>query len=448
MKIFQTDWLASETVFYNTENFKISNNVNDVINWDNVQIDYQALYNYLTYGYCVFGRTIVKNVLFLEANTQIKLSKEGLKLKIVEDDWEMFGNYIKPEKVLDEISKKLNDDLKGYKGNIVIPTSGGYDSRLLNYLCKKKKQIFSCSYGNSKNQKNSSEVQIAKNLSKKLNTKHEFIELKNYHKYDTQCYKMYGCLTHLNANYHIEFFNNLLIKFPYLKNSICISGIYGDLWSGKHLFEKISHPDNLYKLGITHNVSIEDKYIKLKRQIDYRDEYFENNKKLLENVKYYPVLAARQKMVLINFLLKVPQSLGFDVKSPFLSKKIVNLMLNLDTKQRENRKWQVDFFKKNELIFTKKELKCDVLNVLELDTIKKYQPENLNISILGHFIDKKFLAYINNVLINISYPREPITVFDKIYNKLSTRRHRMISKAINCYLILKPLEFFLKKLKI
>ena len=55
---------------------------------------------------------------------------------------------------------------------------------------------------------------------------------------------------------------------------------------------------------------------------------------------------------------------------------------------------------------------------------------------------------IGQILSKVHYELKSNIDYDKIYNKLSTRRHRMISKAINCYLILKPLEFFLKKLKI
>ena len=64
---------------------------------------------------------------------------------------------------------------------------------------------YSCSYGTSENQEYSHEVVIARELSKKLNTRHEFIELNNFFDLENEWYKLYGPTTHLNGHYHIEF---------------------------------------------------------------------------------------------------------------------------------------------------------------------------------------------------------------------------------------------------
>ena len=58
---------------------------------------------------------------------------------------------------------------------------------------------------------------VAKELSKKLNTRHEFIKLNNFFDLEDEWYKLYGPTTHLNGHYQIEFFKNLLNKFEFYK---------------------------------------------------------------------------------------------------------------------------------------------------------------------------------------------------------------------------------------
>ena len=74
----------------------------------------------------------------------------------------------------------------------MVPTSGGYDSRLLNYLVRDKGRIRSFTYGVSQNQASSTEVVYAKKISEVLGTRWSQVKLSNYHQAIDDWFDMYG----------------------------------------------------------------------------------------------------------------------------------------------------------------------------------------------------------------------------------------------------------------
>jgi hypothetical protein len=51
--LFETDWLASQPVFYNERTGKASHNINDVIDYTNLEFDREGFNNYVDFGYSV-----------------------------------------------------------------------------------------------------------------------------------------------------------------------------------------------------------------------------------------------------------------------------------------------------------------------------------------------------------------------------------------------------------
>ncbi|MDR1740849.1 MAG: hypothetical protein LBR38_03250 [Synergistaceae bacterium] len=74
--LFESDWLGSRPYFYNTKTGVHGDNVNDVIDWGNVEIDLDGLRDYLEFGYSVFGHTMVKNVRVLPPSSQLVRAEE------------------------------------------------------------------------------------------------------------------------------------------------------------------------------------------------------------------------------------------------------------------------------------------------------------------------------------------------------------------------------------
>ena len=169
-EIFQTDWLASNPVFYHELTGQVSHNINDVIDFANFDFHPEGLNNYLEFGYSVFGQTPIKYVKFLRHSSKLTISRDNkLKIEYLNDpveDW--LGRTSSEDNVFELLSVSVHNWERSVQGEIVIPTSGGYDSRLLNFIVEDKARIRAFTYGISNKQENSFETIYAKFLCKKL----------------------------------------------------------------------------------------------------------------------------------------------------------------------------------------------------------------------------------------------------------------------------------------
>src|SRR4028118_656319 len=141
--LYESDWLSSDPVFYNEKTAKISRNINEVIDFRNLEFDAEGLTNYLNFGYSVFEHTPVKHVRFLRHSSTLSCSHEkGIEVKYLQDPVENLINNSSDEKKAIELLQQITNNWEtSISGDIVIPTSGGFDSRLLNLLVKDKSRI-------------------------------------------------------------------------------------------------------------------------------------------------------------------------------------------------------------------------------------------------------------------------------------------------------------------
>ena len=93
--IFETDWLASEPVFYNLKTYKASNNINEVISLkDDLNFHSEGLNNFLDYGYSIFGQTPIRDIKFLSPASQIIREDDGkLLIKNLSDPIEKWIDF-------------------------------------------------------------------------------------------------------------------------------------------------------------------------------------------------------------------------------------------------------------------------------------------------------------------------------------------------------------------
>src|SRR5215510_11059024 len=77
LHICETDWLASRPVFYNEKNGTASHNINDVIDYRNLELDPEGFSNYLDFGYSVLGQTPVKHVKLLRHSSRLLIDENG-----------------------------------------------------------------------------------------------------------------------------------------------------------------------------------------------------------------------------------------------------------------------------------------------------------------------------------------------------------------------------------
>jgi hypothetical protein len=448
---FKTDWLASRPVFYNKKTLKISHNINDVIDFNNIEIHPEGFNNYLDFGYSVFGQTPIKNIKFLRHSSEIFVKNKEIKIIEHPDPIKKWfrekREYSDENDIMNLIKYKIQDYEKNTNGPIIIPTSGGFDSRLLNYFIKEKTRIRAFTYGVSKKQNKSFESIHAKKLCEALGIQWKRIELGDFHKYFNDWDNLFGVSTHAHGMYHIEFYKKIL-RNKNLEGANFMSGIFGDVWAGSVEFKNIQDHMGVISLGYTHGVNANVNKSNLKCTYELRKKFYKEES--LDDYRCQIINTIRLKIILISYLLSLPEYYGFKSWTPFLDIDIALGMLNLPPKRRKNRQWQIDFFKKNKIYFENLKIKKTYQNYLDYSAIKKYPPPPLDKSLLQNYVNKKYIDSINR---NIKSEK-----INKIQEFFSNRYVKggfsrigikePVLKSYFSYVTLKPIENILKKKKI
>jgi len=232
-----TDVCASFPLIYSEKYNCITDDVS-VVSYDKSNF---ATIQLLHYGYA-FG-TLGKHTLLEDWNVLLPgqyllLDKQNDSLSV--NYYSYFGNRISIEKSLSQIFDHIiTRFLKRYEGRqIILPLSGGYDSRCLAALLKQRgvENVICVTYG----RKESSEVRIAKKVAETLQYQWHFVEYneKIFLRYFENEFKQYQHEAHLFyvVPYEQDYFalaelkDKGLIKKPF----VVMSGFGGDFVSGCH----------------------------------------------------------------------------------------------------------------------------------------------------------------------------------------------------------------------
>ena len=242
-----TDTLRSYPIFYSKQEnkFLISNDTKELIKKPIVNNN-NAIIDCLLSGYAHGRNTLYENInSMLAAEIIFSPTKYLGKLKIYKYFLYNF-TYKKTKKNLNYLNNKLEIQInkvisklikKANGRQIVIPLSGGLDSRLI--LCKlhefKYKNILTFTYG----LKNNSDVKYAKIIAKQLDTKWKYIpfEKSRFQNYYNSSFKNKYDLFADNSlslpNYQDVFFIKELLDKKFIeKNSIVVNGQTGDFITG------------------------------------------------------------------------------------------------------------------------------------------------------------------------------------------------------------------------
>jgi len=401
MEVAKGNWVGYQTIFYNLKTGKFSQDINDVIDYSNLEIDSESLAAYLDFGYSVFGHTPVKHVQYLLPNQVLNLQNGKLTVQDTEDSTlPLLGKKTKEDDVLGKISSAVNNWADSFNDDILIPTSGGFDSRLMNVLLKDKKRIHAYTYGTSLNQDESRESVYASQLSERLGSQWKRIPLGRFNVYMDKWYDQFGPSVAGSGTYHMEFYDK--IKQLEAGNPMhLLSGIIGDAWAGAVKVPMIDSPASYRTLGYTHGMSADSK---LAMDVDYIgivEPIYEKQKDYLKSSEYRIITAMRTKMMMLQYLISVPAKMGYPGYSPFVDEDISLSMLNLPAERRENRAWQRDFFRKNNLLFEEEKHKYTYQNTLNYYALLNETLEPLNIELLREVLNPEYLNWINQKIMHI-----------------------------------------------
>ena len=397
MTTYKSDWLGFETYFYNEKTKKVSSNINDVIDYSNIEFDNDGLLNYLDFGYSVFGKTFIANVKYLLPNQELKIINDEIVITDLEDPClQYIENVSNEHDVLEKISAHVQQ-WESQSKKLVIPTSGGYDSRLLNCMVSNKDMVHAYGYGICNEQDKCLEVTYGREVCNRLGIPYDRIPIGDFHDYVDDWFAIFGPSVHYHGMYHHEFYNK--IKTLLGDDVSVLSGIVGDLWSGNKTPPPVTSPEEVLNLSLSYQYRVDPRYTKLTRISNDFEKYFESKKHLLNNPRYRMVELVRFKMMLLRYLMIVPESLGMTTSSPFLDVDIAMSMLTIDPSRWENRLWQVDYFRKNGINV---EEFSDVnhiqlRNTSDLDAQNKKPLGPLNPNTLDFLMDRSIIDQINNL---------------------------------------------------
>jgi hypothetical protein len=392
----ENDWLGSIPVFYNKRTKVVSTLINHVVDKSHLEIDAEGMNCFLDFGYSVLERTPLKDVRFLRFYSKLVIHESGISIEykpdLIHED-----KYNYPEtKVFDLIKEYIQTNEVRTYNEIIIPTSGGYDSRLLNYFVQDKKRIRSYTYGISPNQSDSYEVVYAKKLSEILNTEWRQVTLGKFNDTIPEWFEIFGCSTHLHGMYHIEFYRE--IKKNHLFNPTLLSGIIGDAWAGSIKEVEIKCPDDIDRLGYTHGLNSNSKHSKVWNEPGPWIDFYNQNLQYLNSHFYQIILCMRFKIILLSYLMTIPEYFGIACWTPFLNMKIALSMLSLPLERRKGRLWQVDFYKREGLYLEGMNLQCSKENNLNIQALQMTSLESLDVKMLSKFVYKDYVDSINSKL--------------------------------------------------
>ena len=122
-EVYETDWLASQPVFYNVKTRAVSHNVNDVIDYADLQFHPEGFRNFLEFGYSVFGQTPLRNIHFLQHSSRLTVCDDGtLKIESLPDpvdNW--LGRTTNEDELIDLIRHSIREWEDSVDGDIIIP---------------------------------------------------------------------------------------------------------------------------------------------------------------------------------------------------------------------------------------------------------------------------------------------------------------------------------------
>lgn len=351
--LFESDWLGSDPVYYNEVTGAASHNANDVIDFANVEFDAEGLNAYLGTGFSVFSFTPVRGVRFLPPSARL-WREAGGRLRVEELPLDLDARLERrhtEDEVIDLLRTRVQAAEAAHEGEIVIPTSGGYDSRLLNLMVAEPDRVRSFTFGATELQWDSVEVARARALSELLGTRWERIPISPFHAYLDEWDDAFGPSVHAHGMYHMAFYRQVRARVA--DGGSLLSGLSGDMFEGKgDDYVRVVHgPSDVRSLIITHGMHADLAAAVNRHKGTLCEEYYVTHRGILTSHRRRVIEAVRFRMMILHYLLRVPAHYGFQVDAPFLDIDVATAMLTLTDERRRQRRWVREYLESRGAMF-------------------------------------------------------------------------------------------------
>ncbi len=347
-------------LFYTLVNYElyVSDNVEQLIEIQHVKKQNQnSLTEFYAAGFCFGQNTLIENIqqnlaaqyLIFEANVLIStgFSNSYATKKISHLDYaKLYSNAIEH---FENAFKRTSQSIENKP--IVLPLSGGFDSRLIAVMLKKLgfSDVICFTFGRP----NNFEVENSKKTAEALNFKWLFVEyttdlIANFTKTETferyiNFAGKYSSMPYLQEYFAVKYlFDNNLVP----KNSVFIPGHSGDFLGGSQ-FVKVFNSNIEYAQLATQIVK--KKYIyrhldaktKQKKQVDLA-KYLSENYPISENILPYSIfedMDIKEKITKFVFnSSSVFLFFGYEVRFPFWDIELIIFFKTVPTKHKEMKK--------------------------------------------------------------------------------------------------------------
>ncbi len=445
---FESDWLGTRPCFYHERTGAVSSCIHDVVDYRNLEIDPDGLHDYLDLGYCAFGHTPICHVRFVPPCTRLLADDAGqLVEKPLPDPVESWrGRTTRPEEALDLLRHEVGRWEASVGGPIILPLSGGLDSRLLAHLVGDKSRVLAFTYGVSGQQADSREVTRARLVAQRLDLAWEQIPLGDYHERIDAWEDVFGVSTHAHGMYHMEFYEKIATRTgPELP---LLSGLVGDAWAGSIAHLPAASPADLPVLGLTRGQRGEGSRCRLRGDGRYRTAFWTARAGRFQDPVFQIVEVIRQKMMLLAFALIVPQRVGFIPWSPFLLPEATLAMITLPPELRHRRRWQHEYFTRHGLA-VESAAGGSRENNLDLHALRARPPRALDVALLRELFPADYLERVNRLVFAPGFPARAwaLSQGHPVGQKIATalRAANPHQTAYAAFLTLKPLEALLRR---
>lgn len=399
--LYESDWVASRPYFYNVRTGGASHNINEVIDLPNLEFDPEGFNDYLDFGFSVFGRTPVRDVLVLRHSSRLYSGPDGLR---VEQDEDPAFDWLERESSVDELlevmTARVNAAAAAVPGEIVVPTSGGHDSRMIDLLLEDRRRVRAFTYGVSDDPARSMEAVKAAEVARRLGIRWELVPLGDFHHYLDDWDAMFGVSTHAHGMYHIEFYRHILSRVG--SGAVVLSGACGEWFAGDdpevRVIETLDSPEDLLEVFRYGHMCADSRMSQFWSERLGLRRLLDEQPRIRREVLPRVLTVVRLRMQLLSYLLTVPAALGLQPRAPFLDIDVAMRMLTLPSKERQGRRWQHEVFAKHGLDLEKERFAADERNFLNYRAMRRVPLRPLSERLLREVVRPEYVRWINRMV--------------------------------------------------
>lgn len=350
--VFSVDHVRSIEILYRIDELKancyIFDNITTYLKEKDCEFDEDVMHEYLSSGFAWRNKTLIKDVLSVQAGEIVSIVNNNIVCLNYFIPYPNLTNKIIPvDEIIDEIDNafcvaidRLIESVGGHR--IVIPLSGGYDSRLIvNYLCKRGyKNILCYTYGSEKNL----DSEYSKNVATALGLPWHFVEYKDnvfLNGVDTkevQDFCLFAC-NGTNTPILQEFYAIKTLKEEGIifENDIIVPGHCFDIYAGSDLSKACYSwcvASEIY--GTSTKMFYAGAYARTIKDLRcyVRENYKSSSKEAFE------IFSLRENISKVIYnAVRVYEWFGLDWRMPWTDKQLTSLWINFPWAMRYGRVW-------------------------------------------------------------------------------------------------------------